>query len=101
MPIGAGTEAFRECCVELRNAVQEEDPQRAKRLHENLLGVWNAIDQPDPPANVKTALRFQGRDAGFPRSANATESAGTGGGDSPCPGKDAPSRRLRERETVL
>ncbi len=60
--------AVPECCVELWNAVQEEDHQRAKQLHENLLGLWNAIDHPNLPANVKTALRLQGRDAGFPRA---------------------------------
>ncbi len=60
--------AVPERCVELWNAVQEEDHQRAKRLHENLLGLWNAIDHPNLPANVKTALRLQGRDAGLPRA---------------------------------
>ena len=60
--------AVPECCVELWNAVQEEDHQLAKRLHENLLGLWNAIDHPNLPANVKTALRLQGRDGGFPRA---------------------------------
>ena len=60
--------AVPESCVALWNAVQEEDHQRAKRLHESLLGLWNAIDHPNLPANVKTALRLQGRDAGFPRA---------------------------------
>ncbi len=60
--------AVPECCVELWNAVQEGDHQRAKRLHDNLLGLWNAIDHPNLPANVKTALRLQGRDGGFPRA---------------------------------
>ena len=60
--------AVPECCVELWNAVQEEDHQRAKRLHDKLLGLWNAIDHPNLPANVKTALRLQGRNAGSPRA---------------------------------
>lgn len=55
-----------EGCVELWNAAQEEDHLQAKRRYENLLGVWNAIDHPNLPANVKTALSLQGRDAGFP-----------------------------------
>ena len=59
--------AVPECCVDLWNAVQEQDHQRAKRLHESLLGLWNGIDHPNLPANVKTALRLQGRDGGFPR----------------------------------
>ena len=49
--------AVPECCVELWNAVQEEDHQRAKRLHDNLLGFWNAIDHPNLPANVKPMPR--------------------------------------------
>ena len=60
--------AVPECCVELWNAVQEGDHHRAKRLHENLMGVWNAIDHPNLPANVKTALKLQGREGGFPRA---------------------------------
>ena len=60
--------AVPECCVELWNAVQDGNHQRAKRLHENLLELWNAIDHPNLPANVKTALRLQGRDGGFPRA---------------------------------
>ena len=60
--------AVPECCVELWNAVQEGDHARAKRLHDCLLGLWNAIDHPNLPANVKTALQFQGRDGGFPRA---------------------------------
>ena len=60
--------AVPEWCVELWNAVQEEDHQRAKRLHENLLGLWNAIDHPNLPTNVKTAIRLQRRDGGFPRA---------------------------------
>ena len=57
-----------ECCVALWNAVQEKDHQRAKRLHEKLLALWNAIDHPNLPANVKAALRLQGREGGFPRA---------------------------------
>ena len=60
--------AVPEYCVELWNAVQHENHYRAKHLHENLLELWNAIDYPNLPANVKTALRLQGRDGGFPRA---------------------------------
>ena len=60
--------AVPECCVELWNAVQDGDHHRAKRLPQDLLGVWNSIDHPNLPANVKTALRLQGRDGGFPRA---------------------------------
>ena len=57
-----------ECCVALWNAVHEKDHQRAKRLHEKLLALWNAIDHPNLPANVKAALRLQGREGGFARA---------------------------------
>ena len=60
--------AVPEWCVELWNAVQKGDRQRAKRLHKDLLRLWNAMDHPNLPANVKTALRVQGRDGGFPRA---------------------------------
>ena len=60
--------AVPECCVELWNAVQHGNHYRAKHLHNNLLELWNAIDYPNLPANVKTALRLQGRDGGFPRA---------------------------------
>ena len=60
--------AVPESCVDLWNAVQEEDHSRAKRLHEKLMVLWNAIDHPNLPANVKTALRLQGREGGFPRA---------------------------------
>ena len=60
--------AVPERCVELWDAVREGDHQRAEQLHEILLGVWNAIDHPNLPANVKTALGLQGREGGFPRA---------------------------------
>ncbi len=59
--------AVPEHCVELWNLVQRGDHQQARQLHERLLGLWNAIDHPNLPANVKTALRLQGRSGGFPR----------------------------------
>ncbi|MDE0626786.1 MAG: dihydrodipicolinate synthase family protein [Bryobacterales bacterium] len=55
-------------CVNMWTAVREHDHRRARRLHESLLGLWNAIDHPNLPANVKAALRLQGRDGGFPRA---------------------------------
>ena len=66
--IAAILTAVPERCVELWNAVHDGEHPRAKRLHEYLLGVWDAIDHPNLPANVKTALRLQGRGAGFPRA---------------------------------
>ena len=60
--------AVPEWCVELWNAVQDRSHRRAQELHQNLLRLWNAIDHSNLPANVKTALRLQGRDGGFPRA---------------------------------
>ncbi len=60
--------AVPESCVAVWNAVQNGNHTRAKRLHESLLRLWNAIDHPNLPANVKTALRLQGREAGIPRA---------------------------------
>lgn len=60
--------AVPEWCVALWNAVKEGDHPRAKRLHKSLLPLWNAIDHPNLPANVKTACRLQGRESGFPRA---------------------------------
>ena len=55
-------------CVELWDAVQAGDHARARVLHTMLLGVWNAIFADNLPANVKTAMKLQGRDGGFPRA---------------------------------
>lgn len=55
-------------CVELWDAVEAGDHPRALELHTMLLGVWNAIFADNLPANVKTAMRLQGRDGGFPRA---------------------------------
>lgn len=60
--------AVPEWCVELWNAVQAGDQTRALRLHGNLLRLWNAIDAPNLPANVRTAMELRGRRGGHPRS---------------------------------
>ena len=53
--------------VQLWNAVQEGDHTTGRALHEKLLPLWNAIDDTNLPANVKTAMELQGRPAGKPR----------------------------------
>ena len=53
--------------VELWDAVQAGDHQKALRLHERILTVWRAIDGPNLPATLKAALQLQGRDGGLPR----------------------------------
>ncbi len=57
-----------EWCVALWNAVRAGDYAAARTLHKDLLRLWNAIDAPNLPANVKTALQVQGRTGGLPRS---------------------------------
>lgn len=55
-------------CVQLWDAAQAGDNAEARRLHEALLPLWNAISDDNLPANVKTAMRLQGRDGGQPRA---------------------------------
>jgi 4-hydroxy-tetrahydrodipicolinate synthase len=54
-------------CVALWDAVQAGDDATAVTLHKKLLRLWNAIDAPNLPANVRTAMRLQGREGGVPR----------------------------------
>ena len=56
-----------EWCVELWDAVRAGNHARARELHTLLLRLWNAIDAPNLPANVKTAMKLQGREGGLPR----------------------------------
>ena len=56
-----------EWCVALWDAVAAGDKDQALRLHKNLLRLWNAIDAPNLPANVRAAMRFADRDGGVPR----------------------------------
>ena len=53
--------------VEMWNAVQKSDHTTGRLLHERLLPLWNAIEGDNLPANVKTAMKLQGRPAGKPR----------------------------------
>ncbi len=59
--------AVPEWCVALWNAVKCGDHGTALRLHKRLLRLWNAIDAPNLPANVRTAMQLRGRDGGVPR----------------------------------
>ncbi|MCZ2147004.1 MAG: dihydrodipicolinate synthase family protein [Bryobacterales bacterium] len=56
-----------EWCVALWDAVQQGRHDEALLLHKRLLRLWNAIDAPNLPANVRTAMRLQGRHGGVPR----------------------------------
>ncbi|MDE3196479.1 MAG: dihydrodipicolinate synthase family protein [Acidobacteriota bacterium] len=62
-----------EWCVALWNAVREGRGD-ALDLHKRLLRLWNAIDAPNLPANVRTAMRLTGREGGVPRPPMAPSS---------------------------
>ena len=55
-------------CVDVWDAVARGDHATAKAVHEKLLGIWNAINHDNLPANVKSAMKLQGRDGGLPRA---------------------------------
>ena len=66
--VAAILSAVPEWCVELWDAVHAGNHGRARELHHQLLRLWNAIDAPNLPANVKTAMKLQGREGGVPRA---------------------------------
>lgn len=65
--VAAILSAVPEWCVALWNAVEAADDALALKLHKNLLRLWNAIDAPNLPANVRAAMRLQDRNGGVPR----------------------------------
>ena len=65
--VGALLTAAPEWSVALWDAVQAGNQEDALELHSRLLRLWNAIDGPNLPANVKTAMKLQGRQGGEPR----------------------------------
>jgi 4-hydroxy-tetrahydrodipicolinate synthase len=66
--VAAILSAVPDWCVALWEAVRSGDHDTARALHRDLLRVWNAIDAPNLPANVKTAMRLRGREGGVPRA---------------------------------
>jgi 4-hydroxy-tetrahydrodipicolinate synthase len=65
--IAAILSAAPEWCVQLWNATRSGDSTTALALHKKLLRLWNAIDAPNLPANVRAAMRMDGREGGVPR----------------------------------
>ncbi len=55
-------------CVQLWEATQAGDHATGLELHHQLLPLWNAIVGDNLPANVRAAMRLQGRDGGRPRA---------------------------------
>ena len=55
-------------CTALWDAVANNDRPTALEWHARLLRLWNAIDAPNLPANVRTAMALQGRNGGRPRA---------------------------------
>jgi 4-hydroxy-tetrahydrodipicolinate synthase len=66
--IAAILSAVPEMCVALWEAVQSRNDAEAQALHRRILPVWNAIDGPNLPANVKATMQIRGRAGGYPRS---------------------------------
>ncbi len=71
--VAAILSAAPEACVALWEAAGRGDV--SLDLHKKLLRLWNAIDAPNLPANVRTAMRAQGRDGGVPRPPMPVSSA--------------------------
>jgi 4-hydroxy-tetrahydrodipicolinate synthase len=53
--------------MEMWDAAQRGDHAKGRRLHEQLLPLWNAIFTDNLPANVKYCMELMGRPAGLPR----------------------------------
>lgn len=66
--IAAILSAVPEWCVAIWEAVQSGDLDRAQALHHQILEVWNALDAPNLPANVRVAMSLLGRAGGLPRA---------------------------------
>jgi len=54
--------------VKLWNCVQDGNYTEAREIHETILPIWHAIEEPNMPAKIKEALRLQGREAGKARN---------------------------------
>ncbi len=65
--VAAILSAAPEACVAQWDAVNKGDDVAALALHKHLLRLWNAIDAPNLPANVRSAMRTAGRAGGTPR----------------------------------
>lgn len=65
--VAAILSAAPEACVALWEAAGRGDAGASLDLHKKLLRLWNAIDAPNLPANVRAAMRTQGREGGVPR----------------------------------
>jgi 4-hydroxy-tetrahydrodipicolinate synthase len=65
--IAANPAAVPGVCINLWNAVQAGDHQKAREIHEALLRFWNTIAFDNLPANIKFSLSLQGCPTGLPR----------------------------------
>jgi 4-hydroxy-tetrahydrodipicolinate synthase len=69
--------AVPEWSVELWTAVDKGDRASAMTLHSRLLRLWNVINEPNLPANVKAVMELRGRKGGLPRAPMPVASAVT------------------------
>jgi 4-hydroxy-tetrahydrodipicolinate synthase len=65
--IAATPAAIPRATAVLRDAVAQGDHAGARRLHEAILNLWNAMDHYNLPACIRYAQSLQGVDAGLPR----------------------------------
>ena len=65
--IAANPAAVPGVCINLWNAVQAGDHEKAREIHEALLRFWNTIAFDNLPANIKFSLSLQGCPTGLPR----------------------------------
>jgi 4-hydroxy-tetrahydrodipicolinate synthase len=65
--IAANPAAVPGVCINLWNAVQAGNHQKAREIHEALLRFWNTIAFDNLPANIKFSLSLQGCPTGLPR----------------------------------
>ena len=71
--IAAVLTAMPDHCVRLWNATKNQDHAEALGIHKRLLKIWNAIDAPNLPANVRSVMKLQGRDGGGYERVNLRE----------------------------
>ena len=66
--VAAILQAAPKLSVALWQAVRAGDHSAALTYHQKLLHIWNAIEDQNLPANVKTAMALTGRNGGLPRA---------------------------------
>ena len=66
--ISGTSSVFPRQTVEMYQAVQRGDYERALELHNAIVPVWRAVEGPEFPARMKYAMKLLGRGTGKPRA---------------------------------